>query len=63
MFVKSKMDYATQAWQPWLSETGDKALDRVQNKALRLVTGQKPCAIKPGQSTTLHIQEEDASSQ
>ena len=40
MFVKSKMDYAAPAWQPWLSETSEKALDRVQNKALRLVTGQ-----------------------
>ena len=40
MFVKSKMDYAAPAWQPWLSETSAKALDRIQNKALRLVSGQ-----------------------
>ena len=40
MFVKSKIDYAAPAWQPWLSETSAKALDKIQNKALRLVSGQ-----------------------
>ena len=40
MFVKSKLDYAGPAWQPWLSDTNTLALERVQNKALRVITGQ-----------------------
>ena len=38
--IKSKMDYAGAAWQPWLSKTNLKILERLQNKALRYVTGQ-----------------------
>jgi ribonuclease HI len=38
--VRSGMDYAGAAWQPWLSETAMGRLERAQNKALRLVTGQ-----------------------
>ena len=34
------MDYAAAAWQPWLSETQMQKLERAQNKALRIVTGQ-----------------------
>jgi hypothetical protein len=39
-FIRSKMDYAGSAWQPWLSKSNCEALERVQNKALRLITGQ-----------------------
>ena len=46
--VRSKMDYAGPAWQPWLSETQMDKLEVVQNKALRLVTGQtKSTRIEP----------------
>ena len=38
--VKSRLDYAAPAWQPWLSDTQFNKLEVVQNKALRLITGQ-----------------------
>ena len=38
--VRSRLDYAGPAWQPWLSDTQMKRLDVVQNRGLRLVTGQ-----------------------
>ena len=38
--VRSKLDYAAPAWQPWLSETNLTNLDRLQNRSLRLITGQ-----------------------
>ena len=38
--VKSKLDYAAPAWQPWLSDTQFNKLEVVQNRALRLITGQ-----------------------
>ena len=37
---KSKMDYAAAGWQPWLSDTNIDLMDRVQNQAIRLITGQ-----------------------
>ena len=39
-YVRSKLDYASPAWQPWLSPSNIKVLDTVQNKALRAITGQ-----------------------
>ena len=39
-FIHSKLHYAAAAWQPWLSDTRIKELDRVQNKAIRIMTGQ-----------------------
>ena len=33
------MDYAAPGWQPWLAESNLDALEVVQNKALRIVTG------------------------
>ena len=38
--VRSKLDYAAPAWQPWLFETNLTNLDRLQNCSLRLITGQ-----------------------
>jgi ribonuclease HI len=38
--VRSILDYAAAGWQPWLSESSLAALDRAQNAALRLLTGQ-----------------------
>ena len=38
--VRSKLDYAAPAWQPWLSDTNLSCLDRLQNRSLRLITGQ-----------------------
>ena len=32
--VRSKLDYAAPAWQPWLSETNLTNLDRLQNRSL-----------------------------
>ena len=38
--VCSKLDYTTPTWQPWLSNTNLSCLDRLQNRSLRLITGQ-----------------------
>ena len=38
--VRSKLDYAAPAWQPWLSDTNLSCLDRLQNRSLRLITAQ-----------------------
>ena len=39
-YMRSKMDYSGAGWQPWLSETSIGVLERTQNKALRMMTGQ-----------------------
>ena len=39
-FIRTRMDYAAPSWQPWLSPSNVEVLDRVQNRALRLITGQ-----------------------
>ena len=38
--VRSKLDYAAPAWQPWLSNTNMDRLERLQNKGLRIISGQ-----------------------
>ena len=38
--VKSVLGYAISAWQPWLSQSNQNALERTQNRALRHITGQ-----------------------
>ena len=38
--VRSVLDYAAAGWQPWACKTNLDALERVQNKALRFITGQ-----------------------
>ena len=38
--ARGKLDYAAEGWQPWLSDSNICALDRIQNKAIRLITGQ-----------------------
>ena len=38
--VRSKLDYAAPAWKSWLSDTNLSCLDRLQNRSLRLITGQ-----------------------
>ena len=37
--IRSVMDYAAPGWQPWLADTNLNALEVVQNKALRIVSG------------------------
>ena len=39
-FILTKMNYSAAAWQPRLSTTQRGVLERVQNKALRMITGQ-----------------------
>ena len=39
-FMRSKLDYASPAWQPWLSDSNMSKLESVQNRALRLATRQ-----------------------
>ena len=39
-YVRSQLNYAGPAWQPWLSDSNRMQLERAQNKALRRVTGQ-----------------------
>ena len=38
--VRSKLDYAGSAWQHWLSNTNLFCLDCLQNRSLRLISGQ-----------------------
>ena len=38
--MHSKLDYAAPTWQPWLSATNLSCLDCLQNRSLRLITGQ-----------------------
>ena len=38
--VRSKLNYAAPAWQPWLSKNNLTNLDCLQNCSLRLITGQ-----------------------
>ena len=38
--IKSRFDYAGAAWQPWLGTTNRNTIERSQNRALRIVTGQ-----------------------
>ena len=38
--MHSKMDCSGPGWQPWLSDHSINLLERMQNKALRVVTGQ-----------------------
>ena len=38
--VRSKLNYAAPAWQPWLSDTNLSSLYRLQKYPLRLITGQ-----------------------
>ena len=40
LLIRSKVDYAAPAWQPWLSATNLFCLDRLQNRSLWLNTGQ-----------------------
>ena len=40
VLIRSKLDYAAPAWQPWLSATNLSSLDHLQNRSLRLITGQ-----------------------
>ena len=39
-YMRTKMDYSGPGWQPWLSPTSVAVLERTQNKALRIITGQ-----------------------
>ena len=39
-YVRSKLDYAGPAWQPWLSDTNIGVLEATQNKAFRAISGQ-----------------------
>ena len=39
-YLRSKMDYSGAGWQPWLSASSISTLERTQNKALRVMTGQ-----------------------
>ena len=39
-FMRSKLDYGGPGWQPWLSDLNISLLERTQNKALRVITGQ-----------------------
>ena len=38
--VRGKLDYAAPGWQGWLSDSSIEAMDRVQNRGIRLITGQ-----------------------
>ena len=39
-YMRTKMDYCGAGWQPWLSDTSIGVLERSQNRALRVMTGQ-----------------------
>jgi ribonuclease HI len=38
--VRGTMDYCGAAWQPWVAQSGVDELERAQNRALRVVSGQ-----------------------
>ena len=38
--IRRRLDYAVAAWQPWLSDTNLSCLDCLENRSLRLITGQ-----------------------
>ena len=38
--IRRRLDYAVPAWQPWLSDTNLSCLDCLENRSLRLITGQ-----------------------
>ena len=38
--VRTVMDYGAPAWQPWLSDSNVEALEKLNQRALRMVTGQ-----------------------
>ena len=38
--VRQVLDYGAAAWQPWISDTNIQRLERANQKALRMVTGQ-----------------------
>ena len=45
-YQRTKLDYSGPGWQPWLSDSAIENLERCQNKALRVITGQlksSPC--------------------
>ena len=39
-YIRTKIDYAAPAWQPWLSNTNMTCLEALRNRALRIVSGQ-----------------------
>jgi len=44
-YIRSAVEYASQAWYPWISNTQMKRLERIQSEALRVVTGHsKTCS-------------------
>ena len=38
--IRQVLDYGAPAWQPWISETHVKDLERLNQRALRMITGQ-----------------------
>ena len=54
--VRSKLDYAAPAWQSWLFETNLNNLDRLQNRSLRLITGQLVSAPLKAQRLEADVQ-------
>ena len=38
-YVRTTLEYASPSWYPWLSETKKRKLERVQNEALRSISG------------------------
>ena len=38
--VRPVIDYGAAAWQPWISDTNVKSIERANQKVLRMVTGQ-----------------------
>ena len=39
-FIHSRIHYAAAAWQPWLSDTNIGKLDALQNRSMRIMSGQ-----------------------
>ena len=38
--MRTRLDYSGPGWQPWLCESSIQLLERTQNKALRIISGQ-----------------------
>ncbi|MEL7521032.1 MAG: reverse transcriptase family protein, partial [Cyanobacteria bacterium J06553_1] len=50
-YIRSVLDYCAAGWQPWLARSSMGVLERAQNRALRIVTGQ--CRTTPVEALAL----------
>ena len=57
--VRGNMDYCGAAWQPWISQSSRADLERAQNRAIRIITGQLATTPQDALRAELHIPKYD----